>query len=326
MVTSIATREVYGKTLLDLGREDPDLVVLGGDLNKSTFTHLFAQEFPERFFDLGAAEQNIMSIAAGLASCGKTVFASTFAVFGTARPFDQIRVGISQPSLNVKIVCTHAGIITGDDGISAQSIEDVALMCSLPSFTVVVPSDGPETRQAVQAASKAKGPFYIRLSRPPTPVIHSEGFSFHVGRAETVRDGDSLTIIACGIMVATALEVAKTLERDGIQCRVINMATIKPIDQQVITTAATETGAIVTAEEHYIHGGLGSIVAEVVARTCPVPMELIALSGYTESGTPQELIDKYGLSAGHIEQAARKVLSRKQAPTSEDTPRNLASN
>ena len=163
LVTTIATREVYGKTLLDLGRKDRNLVVLGGDLNKSTFTHLFAQEFPGRFFDLGAAEQNIMSIAAGLASCGKTVFASTFAVFGTGRPFDQIRVGISQPGLNVKIVCTHAGIITGDDGISAQSIEDVALMCSLPSFTVVVPSDGPETNQAVLAASKAKGPFYIRF-------------------------------------------------------------------------------------------------------------------------------------------------------------------
>ncbi|MBI2855877.1 MAG: transketolase family protein, partial [Chloroflexi bacterium] len=204
-MTTASTRETYGKTLLELGKERQDIVVVGGDLNKSTFTYLFGQEFPERFFDLGPAEQNMMSIAAGLASGGKTVFASTFAVFATGRPYDQVRIGISQPHLNVKIVATHAGITAGEDGMSAQGIEDLALMCALPGFTVVVPADAPETVQAVRLAASTYGPFYIRLSRPSTPVVHTETYNFQLGKAEKMREGTDATIVACGIMVKAAL-------------------------------------------------------------------------------------------------------------------------
>ena len=312
-MTTAVTREVFGQTLLALGREDPNIVVLGGDLNASTFATLFAKEFPERFFDLGPAEQNIMSMAAGFASTGKTAFATTFAVFGTSRPYDQIRISISQPKANVKIVCTHAGITTGEDGISAQAIEDLALMCALPGFRVIVPADGPETAGAVRVAAKERGPFYIRLSRPATPVIHDDGFEFRLGVAETLRSGDDAAIIACGVMVAAALEAADSLASSGVHCRVINMASLQPLDEKAIARAATETGAIVTAEEHYIHGGLGSLVAQVVSGTSSVPVEMVALDRYAESGTPQQLLSKYGLTATDVEQAVRRVLKRKAA-------------
>ena len=307
------TREVFGQTLLELGRQDPTIVVLGGDLNVSTFASLFAKEFPERFFDLGPAEQNMMSMAAGFASSGKTAFASTFAVFGTGRPYDQIRIGIAQSRANVKIVCTHAGLLTAEDGISAQAIEDVALMCALPGFRVIVPADGPETAAAVRVAAQESGPFYIRLSRPATPVVHSNGFEFQLGKAETLRAGDDAAIIACGTMVATALEAADSLARTGVRCRVINMATLQPLDEAAVTQAATETGAIVTAEEHYVHGGLGSLVAQAVSRTAPVPVETVALDRYAESGKPELLLAKYGLTASDVEQAVRRVLARKTA-------------
>ncbi len=312
MATAV-TREVFGHTLLELGRQDPDIVFLGGDLNDSTFARLFAKEFPERFFDLGPAEQNMMSMAAGFASCGKTAFATTFAVFGTGRPYDQIRIGIAHPGANVKIVCTHSGITTGEDGISAQSIEDLALMCALPGFRVIVPSDGPETAAAVRVAAQEPGPFYIRLSRPPTPVVHADGFTFRLGKAETLRSGSHVAIIACGIMVATALEAADNLAKSGVQCQVINMATLQPLDEAAVAQAAAETGAIVTAEEHYIHGGLGSLVAETVGRTASVPVEMVALKRYAESGKPEQLVAKYGLTAGDVEQAVRRVLQRKAA-------------
>ena len=208
MTTTASTRDTYGKTLVELGRENPDIVVLGGDLNKSTVINLFAEEFPDRFFDLGPAEQNMMSVAAGLASSGKTVFASTFAVFGSGRPYDQIRIGISQARLNVKIVVTHAGITTGEDGMSAHGIEDLSLMCALPSFTVIVPADGPETALAVRKAAESYGPFYIRLSRPATPVVHEGDYDFKIGQSELLRDGGDATIIACGTMVNTALTAA----------------------------------------------------------------------------------------------------------------------
>ena len=307
------TREVFGQTLLELGRQDQNIVVLGGDLNISTFASLFAKEFPERFFDLGPAEQNIMSMAAGFASSGKTAFATTFAVFGTSRPYDQIRIGIAQPGANVKIVCTHAGLLTGEDGISAQAIEDVALMCALPGLRVIVPADGPETAVAVRVAAQESGPFYIRLSRPATPVIHTDGFEFRLGKAETLRSGDDAAIIACGIMVATALEAADSLARTGVQCRVINMATLQPLDEAAVTQAAAETGAIVTAEEHYVHGGLGSLVAQAVSHTASVPVEMVALDRYAESGKPELLLAKYGLTASDVEQAVRRVLARKTA-------------
>jgi len=256
-----STREIYGRTLVELGHENPDIVVVGGDLNKSTFTYLFAQEFPHRFFDLGPAEQNIMGVAAGLASSGKVPFVSTFAVFGTGRPFDQIRISIAQPHLNVKIVCTHAGIVTGEDGMSAHGIEDLALMCALPGFSVVAPADTVDTVQAVRTAATTPGPFYIRLYRPATPVVHSEHYEFRLGVAEVVRSGSDATIVSTGALLAASLQAAGALDQEGLSCRVINMHTLKPTDEEAILKAAKETGAIVTVEEHYIHGGLGSIVA-----------------------------------------------------------------
>ncbi|MCH7706742.1 MAG: transketolase family protein [Chloroflexi bacterium] len=310
-MTTAITREVFGRTLLELGREDPNIVVLGGDLNVSTFAHLFGQEFPERFFDMGPAEQNIMSIAAGFASSGKTAFATTFAVFGTGRPYDQIRLGIAQPGASVKIVCTHAGISVGEDGISAQSIDDLALMCALPGFRVIVPADGPETAEAVRVAAREPGPFYIRLSRTATPVIHEDGFTFRLGKAETMRKGGAATIIACGIMVATALAAAERLARDGVQCQVINMATLQPLDEEAVVQAASETGAVVAVEEHYRNGGLSSLVAQVLGRRMSVPLEVVALDGYAESGKPDQLLAKYGLSVDGVESAVRRVLERK---------------
>ena len=310
-MTTASTRETFGHTLVELGREEPRIVVLGGDLNKSTFANLFAREFPHRFFDLGAAEQNMMSMAAGFALSGKIPFANTFAVFGTGRPYDQIRVSIAQPHANVKIVCTHSGITVGEDGISAQSIEDIALMCALPGFTVFVPADAPEAAQAVRAAAREQGPFYIRLSRSVTPVLHADGYVFQPGRAETMRPGSDATIIACGIMVASALEAAESLSATGLQCRVINMATLKPLDEEAVTRAARETGGIVTAEEHYRHGGLGSLVSQAVTGTHPVPVEVVAQDRYAESGKPEQLLAKYGLTATDIEQAVRRVVARK---------------
>ncbi len=310
-MTTASTRETFGRTLLELGRENPDIVVLGGDLNKSTVINLFAEEFPDRFFDTGPAEQNMMSIAAGLASSGKTVFASTFAVFGSGRPYDQIRIGISQARLNVKIVVTHAGITTGEDGMSAHGIEDLSLMCALPSFTVIVPADGPETAQAVRKAAATPGPFYVRLSRPATPIVHEGDFDFTIGRAEALRQGGDATIIACGTMVSTALTAAQTLDAEGIDCRVLNMSTLQPIDAEAIAAAARETGAIVTAEEHLRHGGLSSIVAQTLAESCPAPMQMVTLTGYAESGAPNLLIEKYGLAPANVADAVRTVVERK---------------
>ncbi len=313
MATLLSAREAYGKTLVTLGRQYPNIVVLGGDLNVSAQTIHFAREFPERFFDLGVAEQNMMSIAAGMAAQGKIPFVSTFAVFGTGRPYDQIRISIAQNKANVKIVVTHAGLLTGEDGMSAQGIEDLSLMGALPGFTVVVPADAIETEQAVRAAAETHGPFYIRLSRPSTPVVCPEGFQFRLGKAATFHKGDNAAIIACGVMVNAALEAAETLTQEGIQCRVLNMATVKPIDADAIVKAARETGAIVTAEEHLRHGGLGSVVAQVLGENAPVPLKLVALDDYAESGKPEELLKKYGLTHVEIEDAVRSVIKRKAA-------------
>ena len=283
-----STREAYGKTLVELGKQNPDIVVLDADLSKSTMTSLFAKEFPRRFFDCGIAEQNMMGIAAGLAASGKTVFASTFAVFAPGRCFDQIRMSIAQPGLNVKIVATHGGITVGEDGTSHHAIEDLALICSLPGFTVVVPADATETTQAVKIAAQTYGPFYIRLSRPKTPLVYAPDYKFTLGRAATLREGKDITIIATGIMVASALGAAQNLALDGIDCRVLSMPTIKPLDRDAIVKAAMETGAIVTAEEHLRQGGLGSAVAQIVAEQWPVPMSFIAINDtFAKSGKPR---------------------------------------
>lgn len=305
-----STREFYGKALVELGHANPDIVVLGGDLNVSTFTTLFAKEFPHRFFDVGAAEQNMLSIAAGLAASGKIPFCSTFTVFAS-RALDQIRLGIAQPELNVKLVCTHAGLHTGEDGVSAQGIEDLALMCSLPTMTVLAPADGPETIKAVHAAVEMQGPVYIRLYRPATPIVHSEDCRFQIGLGEVLKDGTDITIICCGSMVATSLRASDLLASQGISARVINFHTLHPADEDVVVKAAQETGAIVTVEEHYVHGGLGSIVAGITARKFPVPVEFVGITQYAESGKANELLVKYGLNDTNVVEAAQRALSRK---------------
>lgn len=313
MVSRASTRQAAGRALLELGGEVPDLVVLGGDLNKSTFANMFGAAYPDRFFDFGPAEQNIVSVAAGMASSGKVPVVSTFAVFATSRPYDQLRVGVSQPGLNVKMVVTHSGITTGEDGMSAHSVEDLALMCALPPFTVVVPADAVETVQAVRAAVKTDGPFYVRTSRADTPVVHGDDFVFSLGKAETMREGADATVIACGIMVHAALKAAESLARRGIECGVVNMATIKPLDEDAVLRAARQTGAIVTAEEHGLTGGLGSLVAQVLAKRLPTPVEMVGVEGYAESGAPDALLSKYHLTSGDVATAVEKVIRRKRS-------------
>ncbi|MDO8567789.1 MAG: transketolase family protein [Dehalococcoidales bacterium] len=305
-------REAYGQTLLELGRTEPNIVVLDADLCKSTMTQYFLREFPSRSFDCGIAEQNMIGIAAGLAASGKTPFASTFAVFAPGRCFDQMRMSIAYSHLNVKVVTTHGGITVGEDGASHQSIEDLSLICSLPGFTVIVPADAVETAQAVTVASSTLGPFYIRLPRLKLPVLFTPDYRFCLGKAVNMKPGSDVTIIAIGVMVAPALEAAGAMEKEGISCRVINMSTLKPIDEAAIIRAASETGVIVTAEEHLEQGGLGSAVARVVAKNMPVPIEFICLKeGYAKSGKASELLEKYGLTAKDIVAAVRTAVKRK---------------
>jgi len=307
-----STRETYGKTLVELGRQNKDIVVLDADVSPSTMTSFFAREFPDRFFNCGLEEQNMVSIAAGLAASGKTVFATTFVVFVVCRCFDQLRLCLSQPELNVKIVATHGGITVGEDGASHHAIEDLALCCALPGFTVVVPADAIETAGAIRMAASDYGPFYIRLSRPKTPIVYPEGYHFTLGKAVTMRQGKDTTIIAMGIMVAKALEAADILARQDIDCRVINMHTLKPLDEAAIVKAASETGAIVVAEEHLAQGGLGSRVAQTVAKEKPVPMEFVNLGDrYAVSGKAEELLQRYGLTAKDIEESVKSVVKRK---------------
>ena len=312
MSPEASIREVYGKTLVELGRENRDIVALDADLCRSTMTQFFAQEFPERFFDCGIAEQNMIGIAAGLAASRKIPFASTFAVFAPGRCFDQLRMSVAQPGLNVKIVATHGGISVGEDGTSHQAIEDLSLIGALPGFTVIVPADAIETAQVIRAAANNYGPFYIRLCRPKVPIVCSEDYRFVLGKAATMRQGNEVTIIAIGIMVAAAIEAADNLKQKGIGCRVLNMPTLKPIDRDAIVKAAADTGAIVTAEEHLEHGGLGSSVAQVITTHQPVPMEFVAIKDtYAKSGKATELLQRYGLTAKDIEQAVRSVMERK---------------
>jgi len=309
----LTTREAFGKALTELGGQDTRIIVLDADLSRSTMTKYFAQAFPERFIQCGLAEQNMISIAAGLASCGKIPFASTFAVFASSRCFDQVRMCVAQPRTNVKIVSTHGGITVGEDGSSHQAIEDIALYCSLPNFNVVVPADSIETVEAIRAAAVTEGPFYVRLGRSKTPVVYPSGCSFRLGKADTLREGADAAIIATGIMVYRAVEAADTLGKSGIRCRVLNMSSIKPIDRQAIDAAAVETGAVVTAEEHLLHGGLGSIVAQVLASGTPVPLASLGIKDtYCKSGKPEELLEANGLTAGDIVEAVKGVLARKK--------------
>lgn len=318
-VQKAATRDAYGRTLVALGKENRDIVVLDADLSGSTRTGWFAKEFPDRFFNVGIAEENLITVAAGLATCGKIAFTSTFAVFATERAYNQIRQTAAYPKLNVKIVCTHSGITVGPDGTSHQTIFDVAIMRALPNMTVLVPADATETAEAIKALVAHDGPAYVRLGRTPVPLLYEEGYTyqgkpitFQLGKSTTLRSGDDLTIIANGIMVFEAMDAAEQLSSEGIEARVLNVHTVKPIDEAAILKAAQETGCLVTAEEHSLIGGLGAAVAEILVRKCPVPVEMVGVNDiFTESGTDVELQKIFGLTSKEIVAAARKVVKRK---------------
>ena len=307
-----ATREAFGPTLVRLAQEGLDIVCCDADLGVSTTAATFGKAFPERFFTLGPAEANMIGISAGLARAGKVVWASTFGVFMPGRCFDQIRVSVAQPGLNVKLFASHGGISVGEDGISAQAIEDLALMCSLPTFNVIVPADVHETEAAVELASRTAGPFFIRAGRPKIPVIYDSGHRFELGKADLLRPGRDVTVVAAGIMVKMALDAAETLAGKGIDARVLNMSTWQPLDGAALEAAAAETGAIVTAEEHLVRSGLGALVAQHLAGTRPVPMGFVGMHGYAESGKWDELLQKYDLTPTAIVREAEAVIARKR--------------
>jgi transketolase len=310
-----ATRDAYGEALRDLGREHPDIVALDADLAKSTKSFTFAKEFPDRFLNVGIQEANMVSMASGIASCGLVPFIHSFAAFVILKGFDQLRMGVAYPRLNVKVVGSHGGISIGEDGASQQSVEDIALACSLPHFVVCVPSDEHQMRAAVHAAYHHRGPVYIRSGRPKAPLLYRETpRNFEFGKGVQLREGSDLTVIANGLLVGAAVVAADQLAAEGLSVRVIDMPTVKPLDEALVQAAAEQTGAIVVAEEHLLHGGLGSVVAQATARLHPCPIEFVGLDdSYAESGEPEALMRKYGLTAGHIQAAARRVLERRGA-------------
>ena len=312
-VIKIATRDAYGQTLVELGNERQDIVVMDADLAAATKTGMFKKAHPDRFFNAGIAEGNMMSIAAGLAAAGKTVFASSFAMFAAGRAFEQIRNSIAYPHLNVKIAASHAGVSVGEDGATHQCCEDIALMRSIPGMVILNPADAPEAKAAVRAAADYNGPVYLRFGRLAVPVFNEENVDFQIGKGKVLREGADVTIIATGLEVNEAMIAADTLQAEGISARVVNMATIKPIDKDLILACAAETGAIVTAEEHNIIGGLGSAVAEVLVESGkPVPMLRVGVEDtFGRSGPALELLDLYGLTAPHIVEKVKAVLALK---------------
>ena len=306
------TRNAFGEALRELGRDNENIVVVDGDVANSTRTEYFGQAFPNRFFNVGIAESNLIGVASGLAAAGKEALAASFACFLLCNAYDQIRMGIAFPQLNVKLVGSHSGISIGEDGPSQMGIEDIALATSFPNFTVLVPADEPSTRAATQAMFAIDGPVYLRTGRPKVPVVYPNGVQLQIGKANQLRDGGNVTIIACGLMVAAALEAAHDLSQEGIEARVLDMYTVKPIDEEAVDLAARQTGAIVTAEEHLLAGGLGAAVAGLVAARHPVPMAFVGLRDtYAESGTAQELLQKYGLMPADIVAAVKGVVARK---------------
>ena len=306
-----ATRESYGAALAELG-EKYDFVVLDADLAEATKTCVFKKKFPERFFDCGIAEGNMMSVAAGIATTGKTVFASTFAMFAAGRAFEQIRNSIGYPHLNVKIGATHAGITVGEDGATHQCNEDIALMRTIPGMTIINPADAVEARAAVEAAINMNGPVYMRFGRFACPILNEENYAFEIGKGVMLADGTDVTLVATGYMVHLALEAREMLAKEGISARVINIHTIKPLDTEIIVKAAKETSAVVTAEEHSIIGGLGSAVAEALAENAPVPMKRVGVEDtYGRSGNVPALLEAYGLTAAHIYEEAKKAVAMK---------------
>jgi transketolase len=300
-----AMRDAYGEALLELGSANQDVVVVGADTTGSLKSGVFATKFPERFFNLGIAEQNLVSIAAGLALAGKTVYAGTYAIFVPGKCVDQIRNNIAYPNLNVKIVCSHGGISVGPDGASHQQVEDIAIMRSIPRMKVIVPADSVSTKSTIGAIASIPGPFYVRLTRPSTPIVYDSGFEYKLGRANLLRDGNDVAIFACGIMVPEALKAAESLKAAGVSASVVDLHTVKPIDSEMIVECAQRCGRVVTAEEHNIMGGMGSAVAEVLGEKRPTPMKRVGvMDTFGESGEAAELLKKYGLTSADIEQAA----------------------
>lgn len=313
MADKKSTRQAYGEYLVKLGEKNPNLVVLDADLSGATKTNIFKNACPERHFNVGIAEANLMGMAAGLATAGKIPFASTFAIFGAGRAYEIIRNSICYPKLNVKIALTHSGISVGEDGGSHQSIEDIALMRVIPNMTVLSPADAIETEKMMDAAMAIDGPVYIRLGRSDVPVLFDNDYKFEVGKAGLLQNGSDVTLIATGLMVGPALEAAELLKADGVSARVLNMGSIKPIDVEAIKDAAINTGAIVTAEEHSIIGGLGSAVAEVLCDVAPVPLERVGVKDlFGQSGKVAPLMEKYGLTANDIVAVAKKAIARKR--------------
>jgi len=313
MNKKIAIRDTFGEALVELGEKNEKVVVLDADVSHSTRTIKFGERFPDRFFNLGVAEANMMNIAAGLATCGFIPFVSTFSFLACLRAVEQIRTSIAYPKLNVKIAAGYGGLSDSYDGVTHQSVCDIAIARSIPNLTVIVVADARETRIALSAIAQYKGPVFFRLSRAEVPVIFDEDHQFQIGKGNLLKDGSDVTLIATGIMVARALEAADKLDNEGISTRVLGIHTIKPLDEKAVLQAARETGAIVTAEEHSILGGLGSTVAEVLAKNYPVPMEMVGiLDTFAESGGYEELLDKYGMGVIDIVEAAKKVLKRKK--------------
>lgn len=308
----IPTRDGFGKELVELGKANDKIVVFSGDLEDATRAEYFRDAFPERFFNLGIAEQDLVGTAAGMSTVGFITFATSFAVFLTNRAYDMLRLDVCYNNTNVKVVCSHTGVTVGEDGASAQCLEDFAIMRVLPNIKVICPVDVIEARKATRAIVAENGPMYMRTSRAPFPVITKESDPFVIGKANILREGKDVTLIACGIQVSESLSAAEILKKEGIEARVINMHTIKPIDVDAIEKAAKETGAIVTAEEHQIYGGLGSAVAEVLAKTTPAPLEMVAVNDtFGETGTPAQLLSKYGLKDINIVEAAKRAIKRK---------------
>ena len=307
-----ATREAYGEALKKLAASNPDVVVLDADLSGSTKTSEFKKAASERFFNVGIAEQDLIGTAAGMAIAGKIPFASSFAMFAAGRAFEIIRNTVAYPKLNVKIAATHAGLTVGEDGASHQAIEDISLMRSIPNMTVINPADSVEAEQAVLKAAEVNGPVYIRLGRMSVEDVYDQQYKFELGKGVELKKGSDITIIATGIMVQESLKAAKELSEEGIEARVINIHTIKPIDKDIIINAAKETGAIVTAEEHSIIGGLGSAVLEVLSDSCPVPVKRVGVSDtFGESGKPAELLEKYHLTQKDIQEACKAAIDLK---------------
>ncbi len=312
--TGAATREAFGKALLELGRENPNVVVCDADLSKSTFTHLFAKEFPDRFFECGIAEANMVAIGAGLAMSGKLCFVSSFSCFVMNKGFEQLRVTAAFPQVPLKVVGTHSGISIGEDGPSQMSIEDLSLACALPGFAVISPADEVAMRALVRAAAAYPGPVFLRAGRIKAPVIYGPQQRFEIGRGIELVDGGDVTLAAHGLMVAEAIRAQEILEAEGVSARVLDLHTVKPLDRDAVSRAAADTGAIVVAEEHLVDSGLGVRVAQAVTETHPCVVEYVGIrETYAESGTPEGLLEKYGLVAREVAAAARRALARKRA-------------